>query len=177
MHQWESNQEVSKCWVASLPAKVPGKKQRQWCGVNWRQKWPKKCTSQWWPLKGQPKSHESEIWVEWVQTHLLQCPRTELRVQTEDSLWLAEAQQTLDGLLQRNQVAITHVSRWVLVILDHDLTQWWLLECFKNQHPTSVNESTWHLSLLDSVATRQQLHSGSQLLSLTWRTTEPERES
>jgi hypothetical protein len=52
-----------------------------------------------------------------------------------------------------------------------------VLECFKSQHQPATDEGTWHLSLLDSVATRQPLCVGSELLSPTRRVTEPEGES
>ena len=85
-----------------------------------------------------------------------------------------ETQQALNGLLQRDQVAIPTLSRWVLVVLDHASTQWWVLECLTNQHQTATDEGTWEISLLDSVGTRRQVHSGSELLSPTGRITEPE---
>jgi len=115
--------------------------------------------------------------VEGVQTYLLQCQRSQLRVKIEDRLRSAEAQPPTDGLLQRDQVAIPALSRRVLVLSDHALAQWWLLERIENQHATAADEGTGNVSLLEPVATRQPLRPGFELLSPTGRATEPEGES
>ena len=113
-----------------------------------------------------------------VQTHLLQWPRPQLLIQTEDSLRPLEAQQTANGLLQRDQAANPTVPRWVLVLPDIAAAQRWLLERFQNrQYPTAASESAWDVPLLDPGEDGRLQRVGTELLPLTRGAVKPQGQS